>query len=267
MRHAGWKLSLVALLHCLGAVPAARAADNTRTQWQLSNFTWVKRVPAEKGAPANTHPAQLTAAQFRAALAPVQVRVEGEVTPLFSKDELAGLSKALTEAFALAQPGEDLILLSTSKRGGLFMEEPLALTARLFVQGNALNLLVHDARLSFMGRYQAENVLPKFEYGSRTQASKVALQGGAKALRGDWLSLTLEAAPIEAPTAAAPAVAAPAQAPAPAPKATEAAPAVKDAAFYETQTQRLKALQRMRDEKVLSEAEYQEKREAILKTL
>ena len=265
MRHTGWQLSLVALLLGLGTATAARAADNTRTQWQLSSFTWVKRVPAEKGAPANTHPAQFTAAQLRAALAPVQVQVENEQVPLFSKDELTGLGKALVEAFALSQPSEDLILLSTSKRGGLFMEEPLALTARLFMQGNTLNLLVHDARLSFMGRYQAENILPKFEYGSRAQASKIALQGGAKALRADWLSLPLEEAPAEV----APVVTTPAQAPAPAPapKAAEAAPAVKDAAFYETQTQRLKALQRMRDEKVLSEAEYQEKREAILKML
>ena len=44
-------------------------------------------------------------------------------------------------------------------------------------------------------------------------------------------------------------------------------PAVRDAAFYEAQTQRLKALKRMRDEGVLSDAEYTAKRDAILKTL
>jgi hypothetical protein len=265
MRHGGWKFSLVALFLCLGTASVAPAADKTRTQWQLSSFTWVKRVPAEAGAPANAHPALFTAAQLGAALAPVQVRAEGEVVPLFSKDELAGLGKALAEAFALAQPGEDLILLSTSRRGGFFMEEPLALTARLFVREQALNLLVHDARLSFMGRYQAENVLPKFEYGSRTQASKITLQGGAKALRSDWLSL-IPGFPVEVAPAAVVA-ASPASSPAPKPKAAEATPEVKDAAFYEAQTQRLKALKRMRDEKVLSEAEYQEKRDAILKTL
>ena len=51
-------------------------------------------------------------------------------------------------------------------------------------------------------------------------------------------------------------------APAPAP-----APAARDEAFYEAQAQRLRALKKLRDENLLSEAEYQEKREAILRTL
>jgi len=64
------------------------------------------------------------------------------------------------------------------------------------------------------------------------------------------------------------AVALPPAPPAP-PSATtpEPPPGPRDAAFYEAQTQRLKALKKMRDENLLTEAEYQQKREAILKTL
>jgi hypothetical protein len=49
--------------------------------------------------------------------------------------------------------------------------------------------------------------------------------------------------------------------------APEPAPAAQDATFSEAQIQRLKTLKRLREENLLTEAEYQERREAILKTL
>jgi hypothetical protein len=256
----------------LGVASAARATEPDRTQWKLSSFTWVTRVAAEPGAALNAHPASLSDAAITAALGPVLAKVEGRTVPLFAKDELAGLVKALREAFALARPGEDLILLSSNRRGGLFLEVPQGLTARLFMREGALNLIVHDARLAFMDRYLAENTVPKFQYGSRQTASAESLQApGATRLRPDWLAL-----PLTAASAATPAAAPAAEAPAAAQTATQAAvptaapaPAAntRDAAFYEAQTQRLKALKKLRDENLLTEAEYQEKREAILKTL
>jgi hypothetical protein len=253
------------LLLTFGAASSTRAAAPDRTQWKLANFTWVTRVAAESGAAANAHPASLSEAAITAALGPVLASIDGRSVPLFAKDELAGLTKALHEAFALAKPGEDLILLSSNKRGGMFMEVAQGITARLFVREGALNLIVHDARLAFLDRYYAENTLPKFEYGSRKTASTESLQApGATRLRGDWLALPLIAAPVPAPsvavTVATPLATAPTAAPAP-PATT------RDAAFYEAQTQRLKALKKLRDENLLTEAEYQEKREAILKTL
>ncbi len=84
---------------------------------------------------------------------------------------------------------------------------------------------------------------------------------GATNLRPDWLALPLAPASPTPATALAPAPAAPA------PQA--AAPAIPKPGqdFYDLQYQRLKALKRMRDENLISEAEYQEKRGAILKTL
>ncbi len=248
----------------LALVPCSLQAQSGQTQWQLANFTWVKRVAAEPGAPANAQPAPLSEEALVAALGPVVISEEGLDVPLFAKDELKRLSRALREALTLAQPGEDVILLSTFKRGGGFMEMPLGLTARLFVREGALNLIVHDARLPFMDRYSADRTLPTFAYGSRTAASGVTLQAphGTR-LRGDWLTLPLTATPAVAATPAPAAIAAPMPvAPAPAPAA-----APRDAAFYEAQAQRLKALKKLREENLLSEAEYQEKRDAILKTL
>jgi hypothetical protein len=255
-------LRSLALLVLVATVPAARAAEPGQTQWKLASFTWVKRVPSEPGAPTNAHPAELTSEAIAAALGAVLVAVEGQTLPLFAKDELAGLTKALREAFAQALPGEDLILLSSHRRGGRFMDPSQGLTARLFVREGALNLIVHDARLDFMDRYSADRTLPTFAYGSRKEAAGTSLQAaGATRLRSDWLALPLAAA---APTPTL----TPAPATAPAPMVAPATVAVpRDTAFYEAQAQRLKALKRLRDENLISEAEYQEKREAILKTL
>jgi len=274
MRHRGWLLGT--MLAALAPV-AAQASEPGQTQWRLNNFTWLKLVPAEAGAPANAHPATLSEEALVAALGPVQALVEGQSVPLFAKDELKGLARPLREALALARPGEDLILLSTFKRGGGFMEMAVGLTARLFVADSALHLIVHDARLTFMDRYSADRTLPTFVYGSRAAASGVALEAPhATGRRADWLSFPLApvpapaaapvAAPVPAPASAVTPVAAPPKAAAPAP-APAPPPAARDEAFYEAQAQRLRALKKLRDENLLSEAEYQEKREAILKTL
>ena len=70
--------------------------------------------------------------------------------------------------------------------------------------------------------------------------------------------LTAPAVPVPAPTVAA------TPAPAASPKGTTA---TGEDAAYEAKAQRLRTLKRLRDENLISEAEYQEKREAILKTL
>lgn len=262
MRPGNWMLGTMLLL---ALAPAAMAGS--QTTWSLSRFTWVKRVAAEPGAPANAHPASLSPEALQAALGPVQAQVEGQAIPLFAMDELQALSKALSQALALAQPGEDLVLLSTNKRGGSFMEKAVGVTARLFVREGALNLIVRDARLDFMDRYLANDTpLPEFTYGSRKAASAATLQAPqATRLRPDWLTLSLAVMPAAAATApvAAPVVAPAPAAPLPAPASEPAGP--RDAAYYEAQTLRLKALKRLRDDNLISEAEYQEKRAAILK--
>ena len=261
------KPMLQAVLMLLASATLTQAAVPGQTKWELNNFTWVHRVPAESGAPANAHPATLTADAIQAMLGSVQAVLDEETISLFAKDESRALSKVFAEAFALAQPGEDLILLSTSKRGGGFMEIAMGVTARLFVREGALHLIVHDARLPFMERYLADRTLPTFVYGSRKTASGENLQApGATRLRGDWLTLPLLTAPAPVPVAAAPAAITPVVVP-PANTSPSNPALARDAAFYEAQAQRLKALKRLRDESLLSEAEYQEKREAILKTL
>ncbi len=239
-------LRMIATLIC--TVPLVAGAP--RGQWKISEFTWVKRLPAEAGAPVNEHPAQVDAEALRQQLSSVRFATEKGGEALFLKDELPPLLGALREALAVAGPGDDLLLLSTHRREGSFLNTPNGVTARFFVQGGSLNLIVHDTRLEFVDRYRGMQVLPEFQYGSRMVASAVSLQSPvAISHRADWLMFPLAAAPL---SASAPAV---------------AAPTARDATFFEQQEKRLRALKRMRDENLITEEEYQQKRQEVLKNL
>lgn len=288
MRPRGWMLRTMLLLAL--APLALGAGDTGQTKWTLSDFTWVLRVPAEPGAATNAQPAQLSPETLQALLGSVKARVGGKDIPLFTRNELKDLAPALSEAFALAQPGEDLVLVSSSRRGRFARAE--GLTARLFVQDGALNLIVHDARLAFMDRYLEDDVMPTFTYGMRKTTSATLLQAPqAKRLRPDWLAFPLVTVPTQVVAPAPVPVLAPAPVPAPTPAlvpaptpvaavpvaapvsaappraAPEPAPAAREDAAYEAKAQRLRTLKRLRDENLITEAEYQERREAILKSL
>jgi hypothetical protein len=103
---------------------------------------------------------------------------------------------------------------------------------------------------------------------------------GAEKVRGNWLTfpVVLEtkapqeeamaaAAAAPAPAAAAPAAAAvpvPAPAPVPAAAPATAAQGVKDQAFFEQQQQRLRSLKRMHDDGLITDAEFDKKRQEII---
>lgn len=243
-------------------------AGAPRWQWQIGDFTWLKRLPAEAGAPVNEHPARVEAEALRAKLASVTFTAEKGPEALFAKDELVPILSALREALSLAGPGDDLLLLSTHRRGGSFLNTPNGVTARFFVQGGALNLIVHDARLEFVDRYRGMQILPEFQYGARAVASAVELQSPfANSRRKDWLVFPTA---VPASTPAPVSVLGPGSAIAPGPAAGAASvrPAViRDAASFEQQEQRLRALKRLRDENLITEDEYQQKRREVLKEL
>ena len=174
MRHRGWMLWMMPLL--LLAPLAGSPASPDQALWKLGSFTWVKLVPAEPGASPNAQPVAISPEVLQATLGPVLAKDDGEDIPLFGRKELLELSKALSEALSLAQPGEDVALLSTSRHGHGFLERATGLTARLFVRDGALNLIVQDARLNFLDSYQMDNLEPTFTYGSRQAASKASLQ-------------------------------------------------------------------------------------------
>ena len=255
----------------------------TQREWRLDEFTTARLVAKEVGAPANQHPAAVDAAALRTRLAAIETTTRaGRTEPLFDDDELGALVPVLVRALSLATPNDDLLLLSTARRGGTVVV-PMGLTARLFVQGDALQLLVHDARLDFIEAFRTTHVMPRFEYGSRSKKGSNELRSAAaSSKRADWLAVPLAslgaaavpATPAPAPAAAAapirPVAAGPVAAPAPAAAALPAptAPVPGSAAAIGAEVeQHLITLKRLRDKGLISEDEYQQKRREILQRL
>ena len=258
------------------------ASNASRKTWRLSEFTAVQIVPREAGSVPNNQPAMLQAEGLRQQLALVRATIDNKPQPLFYGDELKDLVEPIAQALAVAGPDEDIVLLSTSRRGESFLSPPLGMTARMFVQGGNLNFIVHDARRDFVDAYIGTKVPPTFQFGSRGTASRVALQStSAASKRADWVTIPIAAAAAApaavapAPTVAAPipaatavTVAAPAAAvaPVPIPAVAPAAP-TRDTAYYEEQSRRLKGLKMLRDQGAITEEEYQQKRKEILSGL
>lgn len=269
-----------------GGPKEAKPAEAAGGNWYrlVGEFSEVRIVPAEAGSAANAHPANVSPQTLRQLLGAVRFKTAAGEEALFAADELDEIAAPTSEALRLAKPGDDVQLRSSSKRGGGLNTRPYAVTARLFVLGDRLNLIVGDPRADFYFRYRSTGKLPELGYGSRAAESsvKVAMQRlGVPGARGDWLEIPLsgEAAPMPrlaapAPTPApaatigvAPAAAAVAAPVAPAPAPAAAAPRVRDAAFAEEVEQRLGTLKRLRDKGLITEDEYQQKRREILATL
>jgi hypothetical protein len=230
----------------------AGPATSASRQWTLDEFSRIELSAKEAQAPANNQPLRVDAAALQAQLAAVRLHTREGDQPLFGADELALLSPALVQALASAGPDDDVLLLSTARRGGGF-DVPLALSARLFVQGDALQLIVHEARRDFIAAYRRTRLMPRFVYGSRSAAGGSRLSSAsAESRRADWISMPVPVAAPILPAAAPPAVALPASAAAPAPSALE---------------RRLLDLKRLREQSLISDDEYQALRRDALQKL
>jgi hypothetical protein len=258
---------------------AEAKANPGQRVWRIGEYTAIRLVPREAGATPNAHPVQVQPELLRQQLALVRARLRSGDAPLFFADELAELIEPIAQALSVAGPDDDLVLLSTARRDGGVLGTPLGITARLFVQGNALNLLVHDARLDFVNAYIGSRIPPSFTFGSREQAGATTIQTvSGTGRRADWVALPLAAitaqasgiapAPVAATVPAVPVVTPPAVAPGAVSGAVPAAPArARDATFADEIEQRLLTLKRLRDKGLISEEEYQQKRKEILQLL
>jgi len=276
----------------LGAVPAqaglfdslfgtkatessASTGDPAQRVWHIGEFTTVQVVPAEAGAAPNQHPARLGTDVLRWQLGGIRTTIDGKNVNLFAADEINDFAEPLAQAFALAGPGDDVLLISASRRGASFLSNVTAVTARLFMQDGSIQFIVRDARREFVKEYISSPTPPKFDYGSRAAASKVAVSNSAAtARRSDWLALGVTlpgaaaAVPVAAPPAAATAVAAPATQATMAPAATSTSPAAATPEPLQTELEhRMATLKRLRDRGLISEEEFQEKRKEVLKQL
>ena len=222
-----------------------------QTTWDLNSSTFIRLVPREKGAKPNEHPVKLDAAVLAAKLGAILTTTQEKQESLFEKAELGMLTRTLSEALALADPGEDLLIFSGNKRGHGTFSATTAVVARLFVKDGALNFLVHDTRLEIYVFRMNRSDMWRLPTASRTAPTQEAIQcPGAVSVRPDWLVLPLDLA-ARAEVAV----------PVPAPKPQEVLPSPVNS------EQRLRLLKQLREENIISEEEYQTKRREILKTL
>ena len=239
----------------------------SQRQWRIRDFMTVELVPRETGAPGNQHPAQVSPDALRQQLVQVQSVVGAGNQPLFSAEELTDLIEPLVQALGRAGGSDDVLLLSASRREAGSLSAPTAITARLFVHDDKLQLIVHEARHDFFDAYRGSNTVPRFTFGSRDAAGVARLHSShATNRRPDWLSIPLRlpvalVAPAAAtvPAAALPGAVAPAVAGAPARPVDSADPNQIE--------QRLETLKRLREKGLVSEDEYQQKRREILRQL
>ena len=226
------------------------AAPGHRRSWDLGQYSWVKLERQEAGAVPSAQPVKIPAATLSGMLASLLLTGGGEQEPLFSTEEVTRFAGPMAEALALADPGEDLIFMSTAKHGGGFMAPRLTVTGRMFVLAGRLNVIIQETRLDYDGRARANAGPPMPTNGQRQEPSPAMVSAsGAASLRRDWVAFPLELA-LAAPRAA------------PAPLPGQAAPALPPSA-----AERLRALKHLRDENLLTEEEYQKKRQEIIKDL
>jgi hypothetical protein len=260
------------------------AADRVVHMQYQGRYSFVRIETREPGAALNRHPVAIDTPTLRKLLALVQWD-GGRVEPLFTDKELDEIAAPLAAALARATPEQDVSFAVSDKHGflGAFANAEVT-TARVFHSQDRLNLIFGLARRDFESQFRASGYLIAFEPGKRAAAVdrhiKLRIGAGGTQPRPDWIALdpraALAAAPTQpaapvAPTPAAavtiapqpPAAATPA-APMPPPAASSPAPASGTDAIYRKVADRLKALEKLRDEKLISEQEYQERRKAIL---
>lgn len=244
-----------------------------RREWTIGEFTAVRLQAQEPGAAPSEHPANVSPQWVKQALRSMTITFNKREEPLLHADEVEELAVPVSQALSVAGPHDDVLLLSTSKRDGGLLGTAYGVTARLFVQGGALQFIVHDTRLDFVHAYRGSRIVPDFVFGSRADQSKAVLNApGDTQPRPDWVAFRLDApaAPAAAPVAATPAPAAAVKPVAErAPAAPPPVPAAggRDARFFEEQEQRLRTLKRLREQDLITEDEYQQKRREILQTL
>ena len=240
-----WSLSLVAFF-------AGPAAGDERI-WSEGRYDYVQLQPAESGV-SNAQPASVSAERLRFLLASVQLKDRnGKAVPLFAAEEVERLAQPFSEALRRADARQDIVFFSSERRGeGLFAPR-LGIAGRIFYADDAIQMIFGASRLDFADQLRATNVMPPFSFGGRAEPSEVEVRaeraahpaGGA---RRDWLVWRTAQEPQAG-------------------SSSGEGQASKDDQFSQQQEQRLRLLQRLREQGLITDQEYQEKKREILRGL
>ncbi|MBT0665089.1 hypothetical protein KI809_12350 [Geobacter pelophilus] len=267
------------LTGCAGFSPATLPS---KALWQLRD-QYVAVAPKEQtpNALPNDHPADLTADQLQWALASLKFHPKENDTPvpLFTEYELSVLSTNLSTALSHATANEEAIFATIGNHSSLLglAKRPMVTTGRLFVAEGKLNLILGKIHEDVSDR--EDRRLNPFVPGSRsgaTDANFGRIRSGIKGVelknsRQDWILI-----PIAGLTAAPPLTKETPGNSDRSPESSGTAPAVKrgeEPAGSVSQPRakspedRLRTLNSLREQRLITEDEYRSKRTQILNDL
>lgn len=265
--------------------------------FRLGDWEYVKlvrRSGSEIGAP-NQHPFKLTPEQVAQALQKLKVGGDKGNTQLFTEQELKQLGPVVAAALEVATPDQDIVFLSRGRdadAGILGLE--LANAGRIFMADGKINLILGTERSEVLNalRPGIPPQVPPFTGLRQHQASgvKLAASQDVQLLRPDWGSIApLNIAPLSTalpvPTNTAPptiaasatsissstvnptAAISPATTAATTATSTFAAPNAPAGSPSSNIEARLILLNRLHQQKLITDTEFQQKRAEILKEL
>ncbi|GAA5183504.1 hypothetical protein GCM10025771_35250 [Niveibacterium umoris] len=214
----------------------------------------------------NQHPLDLSEDDVATALAKLTYRSpRGETLPLLSPEEIRRVRMALSAALAVATPTQDVLFVSTGPKTERGYTRKLTTAGRAFISGGALNVVVGETGRDVMHEVQTAHggqLTVSFDFAQRGVAAKgvvllPAAGSDAVSVRSDWVRVPVATQDRPAATpAATPATSA-------SPKPATAAPS----AGIRQQEERFELLKRLHEKGLITDAEYEKKREELLKTL
>lgn len=265
----GGGMSLLVLITMLSAC-AGMGARESRHPGDVfrSGDDYVRLVPVEAGAPPNSHPFIISPRDLRNLLSGIHVAGANSISksPVFSKEELETIVPPLATALSKAGPHQDVTFAVTAYPGVFGSHSPKSVTTgRVFVSAGAMNLIFGLMQERF-GRSYYENKMPEITPGLRARRIDLApwqldaSNADVRERRGDWLVFNQSAIPAAAIS--------------PTHSSTEAGvkpgngttlPTI-DTKAQEIEN-RLRLLDRLKDDGAITEQEYRERRRAILEQL
>jgi hypothetical protein len=291
---AAW-LALV-VMGCAGHdAMSVQDKQDGKTFW-THRYQHVRLVPQDRcqgqDTAANSHPQDL-GGRLRTMLESMQVDLpeQEKTVPVFTRAELEEVTGPLLQAFKKAAPDEDVALVIEGMHPGKYGLERCIVTARLFVQnGDELHVIFGKLHVPVDNSYGWHVEPPDYRLedlapGSRCQKTgekmpaliathSVSFNEQQGTPRKDWMVVSLTAQPSQrvqppAPTAMPaasqlPTVTAP---PAIAPKPQVATPPPAVQGPQKSILERLEILKDLRVKGLITEQEYQNKKQEILNSL
>jgi hypothetical protein len=223
-------------------------------------FGYVRIEHIEAGAPDNAHPFGVPAGALSQMLASLKVRGGASIStvPMFTEGELKEIVPHLVAALAKAGPREDVTFAVTGKHGffGAYSSKSVT-SGRVFVRDRQLNVIFRLVHELYEDGELGHGVSPVFPPGTRAHRSdlgwRLVPENGRLANgRSDWVMLDTTMLPKPKETTGATGTA-------------PAAPAA-DSRYQEIEN-RLRTLDRLKADRLITEEEYAERRRAILQGL